>query len=274
MTPSADVVIIGGGCMGASVAYHLTRRGITDVVLIEREKMLGDRVDRPQRRRGAASVLERREHPAVHRVDSPARAVRRTKSATRSTFIRTAICSCSRRPSSVDTFRTERRVAAKPRRRRRLARRSGRRRTCTRVERGRGCCGDVLRARRRRRSERRHDGVRESGAGGRRDDRARHGSDRDRVTAGRVAAVETTRGPIETRIVVNAAGPHARRIGRMAGLDVPVHAVRRHIFIASAPRRLAAAARALVADYGDRLRHDVLFPPRRRRAALRHGRSE
>src|ERR1043165_1683889 len=38
---TADVVIVGGGCMGASVAYHLTRRGITDVVLIEREKMLG-----------------------------------------------------------------------------------------------------------------------------------------------------------------------------------------------------------------------------------------
>ena len=40
MKPSADVVIIGGGCMGASVAYHLTRRGVTDVVLVEREKML------------------------------------------------------------------------------------------------------------------------------------------------------------------------------------------------------------------------------------------
>src|SRR5919201_2883264 len=40
MKRSADVVIIGGGCMGASVAYHLTRRGITDVVLVEREKLL------------------------------------------------------------------------------------------------------------------------------------------------------------------------------------------------------------------------------------------
>src|SRR5260221_8080570 len=41
MRRTADVVIIGGGCMGASVAYHLTRRGVHDVVLVEREPMLG-----------------------------------------------------------------------------------------------------------------------------------------------------------------------------------------------------------------------------------------
>src|SRR5215831_6162542 len=40
MKHTADVIIVGGGCMGASVAYHLTRRGITDIVLVEREKML------------------------------------------------------------------------------------------------------------------------------------------------------------------------------------------------------------------------------------------
>src|SRR2546422_5641146 len=40
MKRSADVVVVGGGCMGASVAYHLTRRGVTDIVLVEREKML------------------------------------------------------------------------------------------------------------------------------------------------------------------------------------------------------------------------------------------
>ena len=43
MTPSfparVDVVIIGGGIVGCSVAYHLTRLGITDVLLLERRQL-------------------------------------------------------------------------------------------------------------------------------------------------------------------------------------------------------------------------------------------
>jgi sarcosine oxidase subunit beta len=36
MAESADVVIIGGGIMGASLAFHLTRRGVRSVLLIEK----------------------------------------------------------------------------------------------------------------------------------------------------------------------------------------------------------------------------------------------
>lgn len=36
---SADVVIIGGGIVGCSVAYHLTKRGCRDVVLLERRQL-------------------------------------------------------------------------------------------------------------------------------------------------------------------------------------------------------------------------------------------
>src|ERR1044072_6207497 len=36
---SAEVVVVGGGAMGASTAFHLTQLGITDVVLLERETL-------------------------------------------------------------------------------------------------------------------------------------------------------------------------------------------------------------------------------------------
>lgn len=38
---SADVVIIGGGIVGASIAWHLTQSGCTDVVVLERETSQG-----------------------------------------------------------------------------------------------------------------------------------------------------------------------------------------------------------------------------------------
>ncbi|MEC7909321.1 MAG: FAD-dependent oxidoreductase [Actinomycetota bacterium] len=37
----AQVVIIGGGIIGASVAYHLTKRGISDVVVLEQGQLTG-----------------------------------------------------------------------------------------------------------------------------------------------------------------------------------------------------------------------------------------
>jgi dimethylglycine dehydrogenase len=39
MKDSAQVVVIGGGVVGASVLYHLTRKGWTDVVLLERKEL-------------------------------------------------------------------------------------------------------------------------------------------------------------------------------------------------------------------------------------------
>jgi sarcosine oxidase subunit beta len=52
-----------------------------------------------------------------------------------------------------------------------------------------------------------------------------------------VSGVETNRGPIATRLVVNAAGPFAGKIGQMAGLDLPLEPVRRQkVFIAPKPQ--------------------------------------
>src|SRR5258706_6525737 len=38
---SAEVVIIGGGIVGSSIAYHLTAAGCRDVLVIERESAQG-----------------------------------------------------------------------------------------------------------------------------------------------------------------------------------------------------------------------------------------
>jgi sarcosine oxidase subunit beta len=54
------------------------------------------------------------------------------------------------------------------------------------------------------------------------------------VERGRVAGVLTPAGTIATRLVVNAAGPWAPLVGRMAGLELPVDPRRRHIFVTDA----------------------------------------
>ena len=36
---SVDVVIIGGGVIGCSIAYHLAKRGITNTLLVERQQL-------------------------------------------------------------------------------------------------------------------------------------------------------------------------------------------------------------------------------------------
>jgi sarcosine oxidase, subunit beta len=47
---------------------------------------------------------------------------------------------------------------------------------------------------------------------------------------GRVIGVRTAQGDIHTPWVVNAAGPHAAEVARWAGVDLPVEPVRRHCF--------------------------------------------
>jgi glycine/D-amino acid oxidase-like deaminating enzyme len=39
MRRTADVVIVGGGIVGASIAYHLTKKGVRDVLVLERDRI-------------------------------------------------------------------------------------------------------------------------------------------------------------------------------------------------------------------------------------------
>jgi sarcosine oxidase subunit beta len=52
-----------------------------------------------------------------------------------------------------------------------------------------------------------------------------------RLQGDRVVGVDTTSGPIDTPLVVNAAGPWAARVAEMIGAQVPVFPRRRHIFV-------------------------------------------
>ena len=50
------------------------------------------------------------------------------------------------------------------------------------------------------------------------------------VARGRATGVATSEGTVTTPLVINAAGPAAARIGRLAGVEIAVHPRRRHIF--------------------------------------------
>ncbi len=54
------------------------------------------------------------------------------------------------------------------------------------------------------------------------------------VEGDRIVSVTTKMGRVETPIVVNAAGPHAANIGRMAGIEIPVKPIRRQLFVTDA----------------------------------------
>src|SRR5438034_2153158 len=232
MKPTADVVIVGGGCMGASVAYHLTRRGVTDVVLVERERLLAtgstgrnaggvrhqfSNAANIQLSIESIGLLERFADEVGHTID----------------FHQDGYLFLLSTPASVETFRAN--VA---------------------LQRSLGVSVDWLGPGD---AERLAPGLDARGVIGATFCRRDGIADPNGVTMGfakaaqaagvsieretevigiaadraRVARVETDRGSIETPVVVNAAGPQARAIGRMAGVDVPVDPYRRHIFIAS-----------------------------------------
>ena len=235
MKRSAEVVIVGGGCMGASVAYHLTRHGLTDIVLVERESLLAT----GSTGRNAGGVRHQFSNEAnirlsiesvvflEHFADEVGYPIY---------FHQDGYLFLLSSTESVDMFRHN--VA--------LQRRLGVNvqwldgKEAARVAPGidtKGVAGATFCAR---------DGIadphgvtmgfaRGAQAAGAAIERNVEAT-RIRVTGSRVTGVETTGGTIETPTVVNAAGPWARQVGRMADraeVTVPVDPVRRHCFIAA-----------------------------------------
>jgi sarcosine oxidase subunit beta len=69
--------------------------------------------------------------------------------------------------------------------------------------------------------------------------------------AERAKSVETSQGLISTSTIVNAAGPYVRDVGRMAGIDLPVLPFRRHIFITEPfpPNSNVPLSKVMVIDF-------------------------
>ena len=69
-----------------------------------------------------------------------------------------------------------------------------------------------------------------------------------RSSRGRLEGVETTGGYVPAGAVVNAAGPHAREVASWAGVDLPVHPERRHVYT-TFPFTQAPASHLMVIDF-------------------------
>ena len=234
MRTSAEVVIVGGGCMGASVAYHLTRRGLTDIVLIEREAMLA--TGSTGRNAGgfrhqfsnAANIslsiesirlLERFEDEVGYAADvhqhgylfllSSAASVAAFQSHValqRSMGVDVAWLDPAEAASVAPGITTDGLLGATFCARDGIADPNG-------VTMGFAKAAEAAGAEIWRGTE--VTGIESAN--------------------GRITGVTTTRGSVSSRVVVNAAGPQAGLVARLAGVELPVLPYRRHIFIAKPP---------------------------------------
>ena len=229
---SADVVVIGAGAIGASIAYHLARRGARDVVVLERDTVgagstskaaggirvqFATRVEVEFSQRGIAFFQRFEDEMGVpcdfHQegylfviTDEPTLARFRTNVALqRSLGADVRIIGPDDARALVPSLVVDDALAA-----------------VWGPSDGYASPNDVVQAyatRARAGGVRILEGTPVTGL---------------RLERGRVAAVETPAGTIATRLVVNAAGPWAPLVGRMVGLDLPVDPRRRHIFVTDA----------------------------------------
>jgi sarcosine oxidase, subunit beta len=235
MRSTADVVIVGGGCMGCSLAWHLAGRGLTNVVLIEREAQLAT----GSTGKNAGGVRHQFSHAANIRLSLESIAMMADFEARVGApidFHQDGYLFLVSKTTNVAAFQQN--IA--------LQRSMG-------VDVQWLSPGDAARI---------APGIDIAGVRGAAWCAADGVADPNGVTMGfargaqamgveivretevtgvrleghRIAGVQTSRGSISTPVLVNAAGPWAKAIGRYCGVDVPVEPERRHIFIATPER--------------------------------------
>jgi 4-methylaminobutanoate oxidase (formaldehyde-forming) len=224
----ARVVIIGGGIMGCSTAYHLARNGWKDVVLLEQGRLSGGTTWH-----AAGLVGQLRSHQNLTRL------IRYSTELYAGLEAETGLATGWKQCGSLSVARTPERMTLL-RRSAAMAnaqnvvceeltpRQAGERYPLMRVDDlvgavwlpgdGKANPADITQALAK--------GARNSGV---------RIFEKTRVTAidsraGRVTGVQTTQGPIKAEVVVNCAGQWARQVGRMAGVTVPLYSCE-HMYI-------------------------------------------
>ncbi len=226
----ADVVIVGGGIVGASVAYHLTRLGRTDVVVIEQGQLSSGTTWH------AAGLLGQ-----LRATEGGTRLVQYSAELYSRLEAETGLATGFKRCGGVTVARTEERMVQL---RRTAATAEVYDLECELLSPDRAkelypplAVGDLVGA-----IWLPGDGtanpvdVTASLARGARDRGARV-FERTRVIAvdqrdGRVTGVVTDRGRIEADVVVNCAGQWAKAVGALAGVNVPLHSAE-HFYVVS-----------------------------------------
>jgi sarcosine oxidase subunit beta len=234
MKTTADVVIVGGGCMGCSVAWHLARIGITNVVLLEREPQLAA----GSTGKNAGGVRHQFSHPAnIELSKESIGMIARFEDivGVPIDFHQDGYLFLLSKTANVETFK--RNVA--------LQQRHGIDVRWVSNEEARVLAPGLDLTGVKGATYCPQDGVADpngvtmgfaKGAQARGVEIVREVELTGvRLGAHRIAEVRTSNGSISTPVLVNAAGPWAKSIGRMLGVDVPVQPERRHIFIASPP---------------------------------------
>jgi len=230
--PSAEVVVIGGGVIGTSVAYHLARRGCTNVLLIERSRLGGGST-------GSASGAIRQQFEREIEVALAERSVRCWIDFEESTgahldFRQVGYLFLLSTSSEIERYRAN--VA--------MQRRMGVPTRLLNVEEALsvapGIDGDgLLGASYCPTDGRAIPAAAVEGFARRARDLGVRIEEQVAVTgfrtAGeRISALETSAGVIHTRVVVNAAGPQAADVASMVGVSLPVRAQRVHQVVTDA----------------------------------------
>ena len=233
MLPShARVVIVGGGIIGTSVAYHLTKLGWKDVMLLEQGSLSGgttwhaaglvgqlrassnltrlirysaDLYERLEAETGQATGWKRCGSLSVARTVERMTQLERNAALARSYGIDAEVISASLAGERYPLMRTDDLVGAV------WIPGDGKANPADITQalaRGARAGGAAI-----------HEGVTVTGV---------------RLERGAVAGVETSQGPIGTEILVNCAGMWARELGRLSGVTVPLHACE-HMYIVTNP---------------------------------------